>query len=222
MNPTGGVDLAQTYERRFGEAREYRRQIWAVLIRDFFQRFVPANGVVLDLGCGWGEFITQVQAARRLAMDLNPAARSHLDEGVTFLHQDCSKRWNLGDATLDVVFTSNFLEHLPAKDSVQATVTEAFRALKPGGRLICLGPNVKYAPGEYWDFWDHFVPLTELALQEMLELTGFRVEHCVGRFLPFSMATGIRPPVWTVSVYLRLPWLWRFFAKQFLVVAVKP
>jgi hypothetical protein len=28
--------------------------------------------------------------------------------------------------------------------------------------------------------------------------------------------------VWTVFLYLRLPWLWRLFGKQFLVVAVKP
>jgi predicted SAM-dependent methyltransferase len=58
--------------------------------------------------------------------------------------------WDVPAESLDVVFTSNFLEHLPDKASVEQTVKEAGRALKPGGRLICMGPNVKYLPGAYW------------------------------------------------------------------------
>jgi SAM-dependent methyltransferase len=218
----GAVDLARTYDRRFMAVREYRQRVWDVLIRRFFQRLVPMHGTVLDLGCGWGEFVGQIRAGRKFAMDLNPAAGARLSEDVTFLHQDCSARWPMDDGSIDVVFTSNFFEHLPHKSAVQATVLEAFRTLKQGGRLICLGPNVKYLPGRYWDFWDHFVPLTELSLRELLELSGFHIELCLPRFLPYSMATGFRPPVWTVFLYLRLPWLWRLFGKQFLVVAVKP
>ena len=216
------IDLERTYDRRFAEAQEYRLRVWEVLIRDFFQRFVPDDGNVMDLGCGFGEFINQIRARDRFAMDLNTAARARLGEQVTFLPQDCSTRWLLDDESLDVVFTSNFFEHLPDKSALQATVLEAFRTLKSGGRLICLGPNIKCVPGRYWDFWDHFIPLTELSLRELLELSGFRTERCLTRFLPYSMATGFRPPVWTVSMYLKLPALWRLFGKQFLVVAVKP
>ena len=216
------IDLERTYDRRFGDAQDYRLRVWSVLIRDFFQEFIPEEGTVLDLGCGWGEFVNQVRATRRFGMDLNGATGARLSREVTFLHQDCATRWPFADASLDAVFTSNFFEHLPDKSALQATVLEAFRTLKPGGRLICLGPNIKCVPGKYWDFWDHFIPLTELSLRELMEMSGFRVEHCLPRFLPFSMATGFRPPVWTVSMYLRLPPLWRLFGRQFLVVAVKP
>ena len=222
MNPSGAVELARTYDRRFAAVRQYRIRVWSVLVKRFFQPLVPEAATVLDLGCGWGEFINQVRAQRKLAMDLNPSAPSHLDGDVTFLHQDCAAPWQVEDGSLDVVFTSNFFEHLPDKAALQATLGEAFRALKPGGRMICLGPNIKHAPGAYWDFWDHFVPLTELSLREVLELTGFRVEQCVARFLPFTMAGAVRPPVWTVAIYLKLPWLWFLVGKQFLVVAVKP
>ena len=216
------IDLERTYDRRFGNARDYRLRVWSVLIRDFFQKLVPEAGTVLDLGCGWGEFVNQVRAGRRFGMDLNTATGARLSEHVTFLHQDCAARWPFDDGSLDAVFTSNFFEHLPDKSALQATVREAFRTLKSGGRLICLGPNIKCVPGKYWDFWDHFIPLTELSLQELMEMSGFQIERCLPRFLPFSMATGFHPPVWTVSIYLKLPLLWRLFGKQFLVVAVKP
>src|SRR5262249_30997038 len=117
---------------------------------------------------------------------------------------------------------SNFFEHLPDKTSLAATLAEAFRCVKSGGRIVCLGPNIKCVPGEYWDFWDHYLPLTELSLKEGLELAGFRVERCVDRFLPYTMATGVRWPTWMVSLYLRLPFVWRLCGKQFLLVAVKP
>ena len=36
--------------------------------------------------------------------------------------------------------------------------------------MIALGPNIKYLPGSYWDFWDHFLCLTEMSLGEALEV----------------------------------------------------
>ncbi len=108
-----------------------------------------------------GEFINQVRAARRFGMDLNPEAPEKLAREVVFLAQDCSEPWALRDETLDVVFTSNFFEHLPANEGLRRTLDQAFRCLKPGGRLICLGPNIKFLPGSYWDFWNHYLPLSE-------------------------------------------------------------
>ncbi len=200
---------------------DYRRKVWQVLIRDFFQKWVPAEGSVLDLGCGWGEFINQVKAARKYGMDLNPDSPAHLEASIEFKAQDCSREWTLPEASLDVVFTSNFFEHLPDKAALKATLDQAYRCLKPGGRIICMGPNIKYLPGAYWDFWDHYLPLTELSLGEGLSLSGFRVESSVARFLPYSMSQGFQPPVACVAWYLRFPWLWRFFGKQFLIVAKK-
>jgi len=76
-------------------------------------------------------------------------------------------------------------------------------------------------PGAYWDFWDHCIPLTELSVSELLRMKGFSVDECIARFLPFSMSTGRTPPLFTVSLYLKMPFVWRFFGKQFLVVAHK-
>jgi predicted SAM-dependent methyltransferase len=82
------------------------------------------------------------------------------------------KNGRFGQESLDVVFTSNFLEHLPDKVHVERTLAQAWRCLKDDGFIICLGPNIKYVPGAYWDFWDHFIPLTELSLSEVLKMKG--------------------------------------------------
>lgn len=215
-------DLRREYAMRFERNANYRREVWKILTSGFFSRWTPVNGAVLDLGCGWGEFISQVKAAKKYGMDLNPESKSRVGSNVTLLEQDCSERWPIDNAFLDMVFTSNFFEHLPTKESLQRTLAEAFRCLKPGGRIICMGPNVKYLPGRYWDFWDHCLPLTELSLKEGLELAGFRIEQVWAKFLPYSMSQGSTPPLFMLRLYLKLPFLWRILGRQFLIVAAKP
>jgi hypothetical protein len=101
-------------------------------------------------------------------------------------------------------------------------MVEAYRCLKPGGRLIAMGPNVKYLPGSYWDFFDHYLPLTELSISELMSLSGLGIEHSIGRFLPYTMSLGHQPAPWKVSLYLKCPPAWRILGRQFLVVGRKP
>lgn len=215
-------DLGLQYHLRFDSLASYRNRVWEVLTRNFFQHYVRDEAVVLDLGAGWGEFITHIKAGKKYAMDLNEDTGGRIGPDVQFLLQDCSEEWALSPSSLDVVFTSNFFEHLPTKDALRRTLIQAFRCLKPGGRLLCLGPNIRYVRGAYWDYFDHYLPLSDRTLVEGLSLVGFDVERCVPRFLPYTMSQGFSPPVSFVSLYLRLPFLWRFFGKQFLVIARKP
>ena len=214
-------NLRAIYDNRFADREDYRRKVWNVLIAEWFGRFIPARGAVLDLGCGHGEFINQVSASARYAMDLNPASGDYLHPDVHWFQQDCSTRWPLADGVIDVVFSSNFFEHLSDKSALLDTLHEAHRCLRPGGRLIALGPNIKYVPGAYWDFWDHHVPLTDASLAEVLQLLGFKVEEKIPRFLPYTMSEGTQYPLFLLRAYLRLPIAWRFFGRQFLIVAEK-
>ncbi len=222
MSANSPDELKRLYEERFGPALEYRRAVWRVLIDHFFQRFISPEATVLDLGCGYGEFINQIRCGKRYAMDLNPDAPRRLNADVKCLLQDCAADWPLPDASLDVVFTSNFFEHLPDKRALEATVTQARRCLKPGGKLIAMGPNIGCLPGKYWDFWDHHLPLTEKSLVELLRSRDYEVKDCHARFLPYSMAGQRRYPMWMLKCYLKAPLAWRFFGRQFLVVAVRP
>jgi SAM-dependent methyltransferase len=213
--------LALEYELRFAKNAAYRQKVWSELIKSFFQRYVPPAASVLDLGCGWGEFINTVQAGRKYAMDLNPDAAKHLAANTDFYLQDCSSTWPLADGSLDIVFTSNFFEHLPSKEKLVSTVTEARRCLRNGGLLICMGPNIRYLAGAYWDFFDHYLPLSDASMEELARLCGFREVQVIKKFLPYTMARGPQPPVFFLRWYLRLPFLWKIAGKQFLIIAKK-
>jgi SAM-dependent methyltransferase len=219
MQLTLEEDLAREYRLRFSDLQAYRTRVWQVLTSQFFQKYVPSGAAVLDLGSGWGEFINNIRAEKKYAMDLNPEGADRVQKEVQFLNQDCSRRWDLDDSSLDLVFTSNFFEHLPTKDDLARTVGEAHRCLKPGAPIICMGPNVRYLPGRYWDFWDHHIPLTELSLAELLRMRSFEIVSCRRKFLPYTMVNARPVPMIFIKLYLKLPWLWSLFGRQFLIIA---
>lgn len=216
------LGLKKQYENRFEGVEEYRNGVWRILCNKFFSKYTNEQTVILDLGAGHGEFSRNINAGKKYAMDLNPDTGKILVDHAEFLNQDCSQAWQLQDESLDVVFTSNFFEHLPSKDLIDNTLSEAFRCLKPGGKIICMGPNIKYVPGRYWDFWDHYTPITDLSMAEALELSDFRVTERIVKFIPYEMSHGWKPPLFMVSLYLKMPFAWRLFGKQFLLVGEKP
>jgi len=146
------------YDLRFRGLEEYRNQVWRILVAKFFSRWIEPGAKVLDLGCGYGEFINNIEAKSRLAMDLNRKTQDHLGSGIEFLRQDCSQPWPIEPAMLDIVFTSNFFEHLPDKNALERTLEHVHTHLKPGGRLLMLGPNIAVLKGHYWDLGGHHIP----------------------------------------------------------------
>lgn len=220
--PENTEELRRIYRNRFTATSAYRRRVWRVLTTHFFNHWIAADATVLDLGCGYGEFINNIVAGEKYAMDLNPDSRQHLAPEVHLIEQDCSTDWPLPENSLDTVFTSNFFEHLPDKECLKRTLRQAFRCLKPGGRLIAMGPNVKYLPGLHWDFFDHHTILTEASLAEALEMMGFLTEQATPRFLPYTLVNAPKYPLFLLHIYLKLPWLWWVKGRQFLVVAMKP
>lgn len=219
--PHSPAELQRLYENRFACASEYRNRVWRVLVEDYIAQWIRPHAAVLDLGCGHCEFINNVQAETRLGMDLNPDAVKKAATGVRILTQNCSQPWALSDDLLDIIFTSNFFEHLSTKGDLRDTLKQAWRCLRHGGRIIALGPNIRYLPGQYWDFYDHYLPLTELSLGEVMIETGFTLEKQIPRFLPYTMSHGRQPPIWMLQLYLKLRFAWPLLGKQFLLVARK-
>lgn len=217
------TELASLYRQRFDERElEERRRLWRVLCRGWFQRWVDPADRLLDLACGYGEFLWNIQAAEKHGVDLNPDSARHLPPGVRFHACGAERVADLADGSLDVVFCSNFLEHLPDKPAAERVFAEVRRLLRPGGRFLVLGPNMRAVPVAYWDFWDHHLPLSDKSLAEGLQLAGFTLERVVPRFLPYSTKSHLPRADWLVASYLRLPPAWRILGKQFFVVARRP
>jgi len=217
------ANLSKIYRTRFEHTGlERRKRVWATLCRHFFSKRIPEDSVVLDLACGYGEFINNIAARRKLAVDFNPDAAQHLASDVEFLNRPAADLSSIPPASVDVVFTSNFLEHLRSKTECDAVLGAVLQVLRPGGRFIIMGPNIRYAFREYWDFYDHYLPLSHLSLEEGLVMAGYEVEENIARFMPFTMNNRSPTNEFLIRSYLALPIAWRFLGKQFLVTARKP
>jgi len=217
-----GEEFRRIYRRRFPPAgRKARADLWKALVEGFFQKWIGPEQTVLDLGCGFGEFLNHVRCARRIGVDLNDQGAAQLDPAIEFHAGDVCDLGFLSDASVDTVFTSNLMEHLPGKPAVDKMLGEARRVLRPGGQFIALGPNLRLLPGAYWDFWDHVVPITDRSLVEALELGGFEIADCIRRFLPYTTCSRMPQGPLLVRWYLRFRPAWRLFGRQFLVRARK-
>lgn len=216
-------DLALLYRTRFSDAdRERKDAIWKVLCERFFQRYVDSGATVLEIASGYGEFLRHIRAQRKIATDLNPEAARFLPAGAEFhLGSATDLHW-IDAASVDVCFSSNFFEHLPSKEMLDKVLSEVLRVLKPGGRYVAMQPNLRYAPGEYWDYYDHVLPLTHLSCREAFVKAGFEVSELIDRFIPFSTSSRLPQHPLLVRLYLACRPAWRILGRQFVIVARKP
>ena len=168
-------ELKDIYNQRFNnQGTSFRVKMWQSLVKIIFSRYINKNDTVLDLGAGYGEFINNVECKNKIALDLNPDTKKYLNEDIQLILDDCANIESINDNSVNVIFNSNFFEHLKDKDHLSATISECSRILCKGGLLITMMPNIRYAYKEYWDFYDHYIPLSDKSLVEILSLKGFK------------------------------------------------
>jgi SAM-dependent methyltransferase len=218
------VSLDAFYATRFPEAdRDAKDAIWRVLCPHFFQRYVNPDDVVLDLGAGFGEFLRHIRCGRRIAVDIERLTGRTLPPGTQEVfapsHQLSA---HIPADSVDVVFCSNFFEHLPDKATFLTTLKEIHTVLRPGGRLLALQPNIRYVGGAYWDPVDHHLPLTHVTLVEAAGSLGYEIVEVIPRFLPYTTRSAIPQSPWLVRLYLAVRPAWWFMGQQTWFVARKP
>jgi ubiquinone/menaquinone biosynthesis C-methylase UbiE len=217
--------LKTLYANRFDHRqRKAKNAMWKVLIDYFLQAHVGKNGRVLDIAGGYCEFINQVEAREKFLIDLNPDSQNFADPDVKVFHLDILgeiSKSNLPHNYFDAIFVSNFFEHLRSKEELIQVLSFCFYRLKPGGNLLVIQPNFKYSYREYYDFIDHYLPITNHSLDEILRAVGFSVKTIIPRFLPFS-TKGRPSSTLLLKIYLKIPLLWYFLGGQMFVKASRP
>lgn len=215
------MELKKLYWERFCRNQEIRLRIWKVLCKYFFQQFIEYDDVVLDLGAGYCEFINNINCREKHAVDFNENVAGYALPNVKIVIRDATDLSIFPSEYFNKVFMSNFLEHLSSKDDLIKVVSEVFRILKKGGEILILSPDILYVKEHYWDFLDHYIPLTHNAIKETLLLSNFRIKVLIPKFLPYSTLSRFPKNYLLVKMYLKLPPLWFIFGKQMFIVAEK-
>src|SRR5689334_8443589 len=99
------------FQTRF--AADTRREVlWKTLCEAYFSRLVTPTQCVLELGAGYGAFINNVKARRRIAVDAWPGFLECLDPGVEGHVTDVTQLAFLQPGSVDFAFASNLFEHV--------------------------------------------------------------------------------------------------------------
>lgn len=214
-------NLQKIYQRRFEIEIEFRKKMWQVLCCNFFQKFIPLDAVVLEIAAGYCEFINNIKAKRKIALDLNPDVKKYAKEEVEVIQSSSIDMNKIKDNSCDVVFVSNFFEHLTKEDIIK-TIKETHRVLKTGGHFLILQPNIRFCYKDYWNFFDHISALDDRSLSEALEINGgFKVIELYPKFLPYSTKSKLPKAMFLIKLYLKIPFLFRVFGKQAFIRAEK-
>jgi SAM-dependent methyltransferase len=121
----------------------------------------------VDVGCGAQPYRSLLPAAvQYVGLDIETAEQAFGYATADVLHFDGGS-WPEGTRDADVVLCTEVLEHV---FEPRALLREAFKALRPGGRLLLTVPFAArwhFVPHDYWRF-------TPSSLHLLLEESGFQ------------------------------------------------
>lgn len=136
---------------------------------DLVLPWLPAQGIVVDLGCGIGRMTAPVAKALPACdvvgvdgSDAMLAQQLPAPGNVSFVHADVTA---LPFDSIDAAYSVLVVQHLDP-EQVVAMFAEVRRALRPGGRFVC-----QWVPGDRHAPQDHHYGLGELV--DMAEPLGF-------------------------------------------------
>lgn len=194
-------------------AREVRRQ--STLLR----RYLKPGQTFLELGAGDCGLAREV--AKTVGLAIAVEASPEITRGLVAppnlrLILTDSFTLPLPDATVDLAYSNQFLEHLHPDDAGDQ-LREIARVLKPGARYVCVTPNALSGPHDVSAAFDDEPTgfhLKEYTIGEMIKAfreAGFTECRVVvgarGVYLPFATPAG--PLAWGEKLLSALPARWR-------------
>jgi len=208
--------LSSSYFQSRFTADPRREILWRSLVQYYFQSQIAPTDCVLELGAGYGHFINNVRAARRIAQDHWPEFPKYLEAGIESYVNPIKDLSFLADNSVDFAFASNVFEHVSQEDFA-AVLKQLGRKLKPGGTITLLQPNYRYAFREYFDDYTHRTVYSHLSLCDFLQANSYEIVSCLARFMPLTLKSKWKVSPFLIRLYLMSPV--KLMAKQMLVRA---
>jgi hypothetical protein len=181
-----------------------REVVWQSLWRYYFSRLILSSDCVLDLGAGYGSFINNVVARRRIAVDSWEDFAQHLNPDVEYAVGSVTDLDFIENGTVDFAFASNLFEHL-SRDEFGRVLEVLCHKLSSRGTLNILQPNYRYAYREYFDDYTHISVFSHVSLADFLKANGFEVIEVRPRFLPLTIKSGLLVSPWLIRAYVASP-----------------
>ncbi|WP_039948657.1 class I SAM-dependent methyltransferase [Leptospira fainei] len=137
------------YESYWGEEIGYDLGWWDLAHREIYKDFInkylfPAQGRILDVGCGLGFFIKAVNANRSgwetVGYDISEKAIEYAKNrnNLKDVHSGIVQLSNLPEASFDIITLWDVIEHIPKPQSL---IQYLYKLLKPNGFLFLQTPN---------------------------------------------------------------------------------
>jgi SAM-dependent methyltransferase len=181
-----------------------RTVVWRSLWKYYFSRQVRPEDCVLDLGCGYGDFINSVVARRKIGIDSWPDFPENLARDVEAIVGSVTDLGAVPDGSIDFAFASNLLEHLSQLE-VAKMLDGLKPKLRPGGSLTVLQPNWRYAAREYFDDYTHVSIWSHISLCDFMTANGWEVIEARPRFMPLTIKSSLPIYPWLIRAWLMSP-----------------
>jgi len=182
------------------------------------------DGTLLDVGCGNGKYLLQMQKLgwSVKGVEFNAKAVGICRSNKLDVFQGDLLQANFPGNSFDAVTAHHLIEHLPNPVEV---ITEIARILKPGGQLLIRTPNTNsLARAWFRNNWfadevpRHLVLFNPASLARLAETAGLQIEHITtlprGKLLLYSLdyivgkkgrsLKKFKPARWLASLYYPL------------------
>lgn len=192
---------------------------------NLLERFTRAPGTFFEIGPGHGTLgeLAVADGWDYTAIEASPVLMNVLRKKGLNVIPAWTPPMPMADASADVVYADQVLEHMRGIDDARQFTAEALRSLKPGGIFFVVVPDYLKERQFFWDVdYTHNFVTTERRVRQLFNDGGFQTVH-VERAI--GMATGItRDLLAAAAVLINVPGidaLSRYTSTQELVFKIR-
>jgi 2-polyprenyl-3-methyl-5-hydroxy-6-metoxy-1,4-benzoquinol methylase len=158
------------YDEAYFQWQRSMGEFGAKLKRKLFDKYITPDMTVVEFGCGGGYLLNEINAAKKVGIEINEAAHVEIKrQGI-----DCVGDLNqLPDEFADIIISTSVLEHV---ENPLGELRGLYGKLKTGGKMVFSVPN-ESRETEYGrsDYNNHLYTWNCLNLGNLFKAAGFFV-----------------------------------------------